>query len=97
VRSVWISKDNSHVKAGRVVSDSQEGGKNLENERIESTAETAKEESPMVNDSSCIRLRPECKDHAWSYDFVMARTYAGRAIMVLNIMDEHTREYLVHW
>ena len=27
-----------------------------------------------LNDGSCIRLRPEYKDHVWSYDFVMART-----------------------
>jgi putative transposase len=27
-----------------------------------------------LNDGSCIRLRPEHKDHVWSYDFVMART-----------------------
>ena len=26
-----------------------------------------------LNDGSCIRLRPEYKDHVWSYDFVMAR------------------------
>ncbi len=27
-----------------------------------------------LNDGSCIRLRPEYKDHVWSYDFVTART-----------------------
>ena len=27
-----------------------------------------------LNDGSCIRLRPEHKDHVWSYDFVTART-----------------------
>jgi len=42
------SKDNRYVKAGRVVSQSQEGGKNLEDGRVESTAEAAKEESPMA-------------------------------------------------
>jgi len=44
-----------------------------------------------LNDGSCIRLRPMHKDHVWSYDFVMARTSDGRAIRILNIMDEHTR------
>jgi putative transposase len=44
-----------------------------------------------LNDGSCIRLRPEHKDHVWSYDFVMARTADGRAFRMLNIIDEYTR------
>jgi putative transposase len=47
-----------------------------------------------LNDGSCIRLRPEYKDHVWSYDFVMARTSEGRAFRMLNIIDEYTRECL---
>jgi hypothetical protein len=27
-----------------------------------------------LNDGSCIRLRPEHRNHVWSYDFVDART-----------------------
>ena len=47
-----------------------------------------------LNDGSCIRLRPERKDHVWSYDFVIARTAEGRAFRILNIIDEYTRECL---
>jgi len=47
-----------------------------------------------LNDGSCIRLRPEHKDHVWSYDFVIARTSDGRAFRVLAILDEYTRECL---
>ena len=47
-----------------------------------------------LNDGSCIRLRPEHKDHVWSYDFVIARTAEGRAYRILNIIDEYTRECL---
>ena len=47
-----------------------------------------------LNDGSCIRLRPERKDHVWSYDFVMARTSDGRAFKILVIIDEYTRECL---
>jgi len=47
-----------------------------------------------LNDSSCIRLRPEHKDHVWSYDFVTARTDDGRAFKMLTIIDEYTRECL---
>ena len=45
-------------------------------------------------DGSCIRLKPERKDHVWSYDFVHHRTDDGRAFRTLNILDEFSREYL---
>jgi len=47
-----------------------------------------------LNDSSCIRLRPQFKDHVWSYDFVIDRTSDGRAFRILAIIDEYTRECL---
>ncbi len=46
------------------------------------------------NDGSCVRKRAECKDHVWSYDFVADRTHDGRAIRMLVILDEFTRECL---
>ncbi len=47
-----------------------------------------------LNDGSCIRLRPQFKNHVWSYDLVMARTTDGRAFRILNIIDEYSRECL---
>ena len=47
-----------------------------------------------LNDGSCIRLRPEHKDHVWAYDFVQGRTHDGRAFKMLTIVDEFTRECL---
>ena len=47
-----------------------------------------------LNDGSCVRLRPEHKDHVWSYDFMIDRTADGRAFKILNIIDEYTRECL---
>jgi len=47
-----------------------------------------------MNDGSCIRLRPERKDHVWAYDFVQARTHDGRAFRMLTVVDEFTRECL---
>jgi len=47
-----------------------------------------------LNDSSCVRLRPERKDHVWSYDFMEERTADGRKFRILNILDEFTRECL---
>jgi putative transposase len=45
-------------------------------------------------DGSCLRLRPEHRDHVWSYDFVEARTQDGRKYRMLNVVDEFTRECL---
>ena len=47
-----------------------------------------------LNDGSCVRLRPAYKNHVWSYDFIMTRTHDGRAVKILTIIDEHTRECL---
>ena len=47
-----------------------------------------------LNDGSCVRLRPQHKNHVWSYDFVQSRTHDGRAFRMLTIIDEHTRECL---
>lgn len=45
-------------------------------------------------DGSCVRLRPQHRDHVWSYDFVMARTSDGRSFRILTLIDEYTRECL---
>ena len=47
-----------------------------------------------LNDGSCIRLRPLYRGHVWSYDFVASRTHDGRALNLLTVLDEHTRECL---
>jgi len=46
-------------------------------------------------DGSCIRLRPEYKNHIWSYDFVSEQTYDGKKFKILNIIDEFSRECLI--
>lgn len=47
-----------------------------------------------LNDGSCIRLRPEFRNHGWSYDFVHCRTDDGKAFCTLNIVDEFSRDCL---
>ena len=47
-----------------------------------------------LNDGSCVRLRPEHKNHVWSYDFVEDKTWDGKKLRFLNILEEHTRECL---
>jgi putative transposase len=47
-----------------------------------------------LNDGSCVRKRPEYRNHVWAYDFVMDRTHDGRAMKMLTVIDEYTRECL---
>jgi len=47
-----------------------------------------------LGDGSCVRRRPERKNHVWSYDFVQTRTAEGRTLRLLTLMDEYTRECL---
>ena len=47
-----------------------------------------------LGDGSCIRKRPEYKNHVWSYDFVSHITERGTRFKILNIIDEYTRECL---
>jgi transposase InsO family protein len=47
-----------------------------------------------LTDGSCIRLRPEQRNHVWSYDFVEDRTHDGRKYRMLNVLDEFTHECL---
>ena len=47
-----------------------------------------------LHDGSCIRLRPERRDHVWAYDFVHHCTHEGRPFRLLTLVDEYTRECL---
>lgn len=47
-----------------------------------------------LNDGSCIRLRPQYRNHVWAYDFVFDRTQNGRPLKLLTMVDEYTRECL---
>src|SRR5262245_37515930 len=47
-----------------------------------------------LTDGSCIRLRPEQRNHVWPYDFVEDRTHNGRKYRMLNVLDEFTHECL---
>lgn len=45
-----------------------------------------------LTDGSCVRLRPQHRNHVWSYDFVEDRTHEGRKYRMLNVVDEFTHE-----
>lgn len=45
-------------------------------------------------ENSTVRLKAEHPNHVWSYDFVFDTTEDGRAIKLLPIVDDYTRECL---
>jgi len=47
-----------------------------------------------LTEASCVRLRPAHPNHVWAYDFVHERTHDGRALRMLTVVDEYTRECL---
>lgn len=49
----------------------------------------------LLNDGSCVRLRPERPNPVWPYDFVQDRPHDGRAYRWLNIIDEYTKKALM--
>jgi len=63
-------------------------------EGLKVPAKQPKRKRLWFNDGSCVRYRPEYKDHVWSYDFVMNRSDDGRPMKMLTIIEEYTRECL---
>jgi putative transposase len=45
-------------------------------------------------DGSCIRLRPEQRNHVRCYDFVEDHTHDQRKYRMLNVLDEFSHECL---
>jgi len=48
-----------------------------------------------LSDGSCLRLRPQYRNHVWSYDFVVVRDVYGKKIRMLTLIDEYSRTGLV--
>ncbi len=63
-------------------------------EKPKAPARQPKRGQLWLNDGSCVRLRPERRNHRWAYAFVQARTTNGRPVELLTIIDEYTRECL---
>ncbi len=57
-------------------------------EGLKVPAKQAKRGRLWLNDGSCVRLRPEWKDHVWAYDFVQVRLHDGRVVRLNN--DNHS-------
>jgi transposase InsO family protein len=75
-----------------VAGEPQEGRADLEAGGAEGAEETAEaREAVAERRVLCSEARGVC---VWSYDFVHERTHDGRAVRILSIVDEYTRECL---
>lgn len=63
-------------------------------ERLKVSMKLSKKGRLWLDDGSCFRLLPECRDHVWSCGFVHCRIDDGRVFRTLNILDEFSRECL---
>jgi putative transposase len=63
-------------------------------EGLKKTAKQPERRRLWLGDGSCIQLRPTHRNHVGSYDLVIDRTADGRAIRMLTILVEFTRECL---
>ena len=93
VRQVRVSDHEPATHRG-LGGEPQACGADLEAGGAESAQTATETGSVVLNDGSCIRLRPLHKNHVWSYDFVSTRTHDGRALKLLTVLDEYTRRCL---
>jgi putative transposase len=63
-------------------------------EGLKVPAKQSKRVRLWLNEGSSIRLRPQYPNHVWAYDFVADRTYDGRALKMLTVIDEFSRQCL---
>jgi hypothetical protein len=56
-------------------------------ERLKVPAKLPKRGRLSLADGSCVRLRPQHRNHVRSYDFVEDRTHDGRKYRMLNVID----------
>ena len=68
--------------------------RNWRGEGLKVPAKQPKRGRLWVTDGSCVRLRPQRRNHVWAYDFVALRTSDGRPVRLLTVVDEYTRECL---
>jgi hypothetical protein len=61
---------------------------------LEQSKERPRHSRLRLNEGSCIRLRPERRDHVWEFDFVSARSHDGLPLPALLVKDKWPRECL---
>ena len=100
---IRLARDFGRYGYRRITALLQHGGWKVNHKRVERIwrreglkvpSKQPKRARLWLNDGSCTRLRPERPNHVWAYDFVLVRTEDGRAVRLLTVIDEYTRECL---
>ena len=66
----------------------------MKNEGYNVKHKRSKRGSSGPGDGTCAKHRPKYKNHVWRYYFETLQTTDKRAVRILNIIDEYTRECL---
>src|SRR5215831_17949319 len=93
-RPIRLSQGRRTPAPGGLDNQRQAGRAYLATRGAEGPPKAAKRGRLWLTDGSCIRLRPEQRNHVWSHDFVEDRTHEGRKYRMLNVLDEFTHECL---
>ena len=77
---LWISQDHRAAEDGRVAGGQGSSAAHLAAGRVEGSRPKQRPRGRLwLNDGSCIRLRPQHRNHVWSYDFVERRRMMAAA------------------
>ena len=91
--TLWLSSDHDFA-ARRRLADHKRVERIWRSEGLKVPQWHSERGRLWLNDSSCVRLRPQRPNDVWAYDFVEDRTRDGRKFRTLNVVDEFTREAL---
>src|ERR1017187_9429282 len=92
VWAIWLPAHHGVVAECGMAGGQGSSAADLATRRAEGAAEAAATRTVVAPGG--VRLRPERANHVWSYDFVKAMTHDGRALRILVVIDEYTRECL---
>jgi putative transposase len=94
IRPLWLPQDRRTAAPGGLDNHDKRVERVWRREGLKVPPKQPKRGRHWLTNGSCIRLRPEQRNHVWSYDFVEERTHDGRKYRMLNVLDEFTHECL---
>ena len=94
---VWparVPADHRHAPAQRLGVEQQMGGADLAAGGAEGTGQATQERAVVAERQVMCEAAASGQNDMWAYDFVQVRTRDGRAVRLLTVIDEYTRECL---
>src|SRR6516162_440984 len=94
IRPLWLSQDRRTAAPGELTINDKRVERIWQREGLKVPPKQPKRGRLWLTDGSCIRLRPERRNHVRFYDFVEDRTHDGRKYRMFNVLDEFSHECL---